>query len=667
MLLNKKQFIRTLPARVKRLVVGKAINPLQKGIQNHIALVTFFAWVGLGADGISSSCYGPEEAFIALGEHKHLAIFLAIATALTVFIIAFAYLQVIKLFPHGGGGYRVATTLLGPKAGLVSGSALIVDYVLTIAISIASGVDALFSIMPSSIQSAKLPVEFFFVMLLTYLNLRGMKESVKILMPIFLSFMATHVFLILYGISAHSAGLADLFPQAIDDSKKMSAEIGWFAVLALFLRAFSLGGGTYTGLEAVSNSLHNLAEPKVKTGKTTMWCIAFSLAFMAGGIILLYLLWGAHHVEGETLNATVFKKITAHWSINGFNFSPFFVGLVLLLEAGILFVAANTGFLAGPPVLSNMSIDRWMPSFFGSLSSRLVTKNAVMIMGGSALGILLITSGEVSLLVVLYSINVFLTFTLSFAGICRYHIKNRKKAQSFKTWIWDLSAVLLAMIICGGILIITVVEKFTTGGWITVLITSVIVFGCILIKRHYCGVTNKINTVEEHLTEVFESGKAVKPPHINKDLPTAVLLVSRVFASGLTSFEYVQEKFPGIFKNFIFVSVGEIDIERLIDDEKLKQSRSDIKTMLKRYVDLCHRKGIPSEEYHAYGTDILAKLSGITDKIIKEYPHAIFFTSKLFSGNETLFTRMLHNPVSYLLQRRLNAKGKVLVIIPIRV
>ena len=114
----------------------------------HIALIAFFAWVGLGADGLSSSCYGPEEAFLALGAHTHLGLYLAMATAVTVFIISLAYNQVIELFPNGGGGYKVATNLIGPYAGLVSGAALIVDYVLTIAISVASGADALFSLLP---------------------------------------------------------------------------------------------------------------------------------------------------------------------------------------------------------------------------------------------------------------------------------------------------------------------------------------------------------------------------------------------------------------------------------------------------------------------------------------------------------------------------------------
>src|SRR5947199_8429456 len=145
--------------KVTEIIFGAPLDSLSKATRWHVVLVAVLAWIGLGADGLSSSCYGPEEAFLALGEHRQLGLYLAIATGVTVFIIAVAYNQVIELFPSGGGGYKVASSLLGPYAGLVSGSALVVDYVLTISISMASGVDALFSLLPASIGGLKLGLE----------------------------------------------------------------------------------------------------------------------------------------------------------------------------------------------------------------------------------------------------------------------------------------------------------------------------------------------------------------------------------------------------------------------------------------------------------------------------------------------------------------------------
>src|SRR6202521_2468842 len=135
---------------ISAALLGAPLDPFSNQTRQHIALIAFLAWIGLGADGLSSSSYGPEEAFLALGQHYHLAFYLAIVTAITVFIISLAYNQVIELFPSGGGGYKVASKLISPRAGLVSGSALIVDYVLTIAISIAGGINALFSLLPIS-------------------------------------------------------------------------------------------------------------------------------------------------------------------------------------------------------------------------------------------------------------------------------------------------------------------------------------------------------------------------------------------------------------------------------------------------------------------------------------------------------------------------------------
>ena len=227
--------------RAKDLLLGKEKDPLNKKTRKHIALTAFLAWVGLGADGLSSSCYGPQAAYLALGPYTHLALYLAIAIAITVFIISFAYNQVVQLFPNGGGGYKVATKLIGPKAGVIAGSALLVDYILTIVISVASGTDALFSILPESYFNYRLYFEVFVIILLVYLNLRGMKEAIKILLPIFIGFLATHLFLILYGISRHGDYLPSLISSAHQETHLVTASQGIFFIIALFLHAYSMG------------------------------------------------------------------------------------------------------------------------------------------------------------------------------------------------------------------------------------------------------------------------------------------------------------------------------------------------------------------------------------------------------------------------------------------
>ncbi|MCC7259628.1 MAG: APC family permease [Alphaproteobacteria bacterium] len=649
---------------LSHFLFGKPLDPSNQATRKHIALVTLFAWIGLGADGISSSCYGPEEAFVALGGHTDLAIFLALATGITVFLISFSYLQLIELFPRGGGGYRVSSTLLGPYFGLVSGSALIVDYVLTIAISVASGVDALFSTISPDWQPYKILVEFAAVVLLIYLNLRRVKESIRVLMPIFLGFFIVHVILIVYGIASHSYGVGSVLPHAISESQEMADELGWFAVMALFFKAFSLGGGTYTGLESVPNSMHNFAEPKVRTGKNTMLCTAISLAFMATGIIMLYLLWGAERVHGQTLNATVFSMITADWSVMGVNISGYVVGVAMFLSAGLLFVAGNAGFLAGPAVLASMAIDRWMPHSFSVLSNRLVTKNGIVLMGVAALGALAITGGQVSVLVVLYSINVFLSFTLSLAGLCSYRWRKRHNRRNLLRMVLPL----LGGMVCASILISTVLEKFLDGAWITIVITGCIIFLGATIKRHYMHVQRRVEEVDKELAIAFETENGKKPAEVPLDhsQPTAVFMVSGSSSSGLHTFLWVKRQFPGVFRNFVFVSVGEIDTDEFIDPEKWNKQRRENKELLKNYVHFCHCKGLAADYYHAYGTDVVETLSDLCDRVAKDFPKATFFATKLISENENFLTQTLHNQTAYAMQRRLHSLGKALIIMPMK-
>src|SRR6185369_11210789 len=165
----------TLTHRIRRALVGAPRDLRDRSIFHKLSLIAFLAWVGLGADGLSSSAYGPEEAFKQLGAHSYLAFGLAALMAMTVLIISAGYSRIIEAFPHGGGGYVVATKLLGRRTGVVSGSALLVDYVLTITVSIAAAGDALFSLRPEW-KAWKLPAEIAFLLILLILNLRGVKE-----------------------------------------------------------------------------------------------------------------------------------------------------------------------------------------------------------------------------------------------------------------------------------------------------------------------------------------------------------------------------------------------------------------------------------------------------------------------------------------------------------
>ncbi len=194
-----------------------------------------------------------------------------------------------------------------------------------------------------------------------------------------------------------------------------------------------MGGGTYTGIEAVSNGVTMLREPRVKTGKKTMFLMAASLAFTAGGILFGYLLVGARTQEGKTMNFVLFDALFGRWRLGGLPVGSAFILALLVSEAALLFVAAQTGFLDGPRVLANMALDSWVPHRFSQLSDRLVTQNGVFLMGLAAIAALLYTRGNITMLIVMYSINVFLTFSLTELGMARHWIVDRHKEPRWKS------------------------------------------------------------------------------------------------------------------------------------------------------------------------------------------------------------------------------------------
>src|SRR5512143_515020 len=303
----------SLSEKIRHKILGRPLDVKEPSLFHKLSLIPLLAWIGLGADGLSSSAYGPEEAFRTIGSHTYLSIFLAVAPAFTVFVISYAYSRIIEHFPHGGGGYIVASHTIGKKAGVVSGCALLVDYVLTITVSVAACGDAIFSFVPIQYHGFKLSFDVFLIIVLVVLNLRGVKESISVLAPIFFTFVLTHALLIGYGLTTHTPEVLPLLNEVRGNLGKDLATVGFIGILAIFLRAFSLGGGTYTGIEAVSNGMQIMREPKVESGKRTMLYMAVSLAVTAGGLLFCYYLFEINPTEGKTLNSVLADNVCGNW------------------------------------------------------------------------------------------------------------------------------------------------------------------------------------------------------------------------------------------------------------------------------------------------------------------------------------------------------------------
>ena len=242
--MNQNKERTSIAAKIKHAIFGAPRNINDPKIFHKLALIPVLAWIGLGADGLSSSSYEPEEAFRAIGSHTYLALFLALGTALTVFIISYAYSRIIEHFPHGGEGILLRPICWGKRAGVISGSALIVDYILTITVSIAACSDAIFSYLPAGLQHLKLTFASFMIILLIILNIRGIKESITGLAPIFITFIVTHALLLGYGIFTHVGEVHNVVSSANQGLSADLKTIGFFGLFLIFIRAYSLGGGT---------------------------------------------------------------------------------------------------------------------------------------------------------------------------------------------------------------------------------------------------------------------------------------------------------------------------------------------------------------------------------------------------------------------------------------
>lgn len=652
--------------QLKTFFIGGARDFTDHKIFHQLALSAFLAWVGLGSDGLSSSCYGPAEAFKALQGHPTLGIFVAIATGITILIIASSYSHIIELFPHGGGGYLVASKLLSPEMGVISGSALLIDYILTITISIASGADAIFSFLPIGYIGYKLWFAVFGVLVLLLLNLRGIKEAVMPLVPVFLLFVFTHAVVIIYAVISHMGSFGVVYHETGRELTNSFHTLGLFGVLFLVLKAYSLGAGTFTGIEAVSNGLPVLQEPKVATAKKTMTYMALSLSVTVMGLMLAYILFNVRDTPGKTMNAILFESLTASWG--GF-YGVGFVWITLFSEAVLLFIAAQTGFLDGPRVLANMALDKWLPTKFAMLSDRLVTEKGILVMGIASLVMMLASNGSVDFLIVLYSINVFITFTLSQLGMVKHWWEQR---GTEKQWFKKLMINGIGLTLTTFILISVLILKFNEGGWVTMVITGVLVLGAFFIKNHY----NKTASILKRLDVIVEAAvltgsdvhdSTTPAPVYDRKAKTAAILVNGFNGLGLHTLFSVFRLFGSTYKNYVFVEIGSIDAGNFKGADEIENLGSFVRNETSKYVDYMQDHGHYAEAYFSIGTDVVDEVNKLVPSIREKFPDIVFFGGQLVFTNETIMDRWLHNYTVFAVQQNLYLHGIPFVILPVKV
>jgi len=308
-----------------------------------------------------------------------------------------------------------------------------------------------------------------------------------------------------------------------------------------------------------------------------------------------------------------------------------------------------------------MAADSWVPHKCRYLSTRLVTKNGIIMMGLAALLILYGTKGETTLLVVLYSISVFLTFALSLFGLCRYWYIHREQQH----WFRRLLLSLVGSAICAVILVMLIVNNFTAGGWATLFIIGGIVAICIYIRHHYDDTKVQLRKIDA----IF-AGQPMGPqdcePALLPDAPTAVFLVGSSKGGGIHTLLWVQRMFPDHFKNFVFINARTVDVRSYGGAEALEAAKKSAQAALDYFVNFCHSYGLAAKSYLAFGTDPVADYTHLSEKVAGDFSNCIFFASRRVNQFSSWKTSLLHNQAALALQRRFHFKNMQLVILPMK-
>ncbi len=508
-------------AQIKRFLVGK---PIATEKQHAERLGKATALAVFSSDALSSVSYATEAilSILILGGSAALGLSLPIAAAIAglLLIVGFSYRQTIRAYPQGGGGYIVTRDNLGDLPGLVAAGALLIDYVLTVAVSISAGVAAITSLATNwgfpVLRDHAVEIALVCILLVTIANLRGAKESGAIFAVPTYAFISGILLMIGVGLIHDALFGAEPVTHSIDPELP---HVGEALSLWLILRAFAAGCTALTGIEAISDGVQAFKPPEARNAAITLtWMVSLLVTMFLG---ITWLAYTHQAIPNELTRETVVSQIAR----TIFGVGPVYV-FIQVATALILVLAANTAFADFPRLASFLSRDRFLPRQFSSRGDRLVFSNGILVLGFfSALLVVIFQANEIAMLP-LYAVGVFTSFTLSQSGMVRRHLRLRQPG-------WRPSVVIngLGATLTGIVLIILMVTKFVHGAWMVIGAIPVLVLMFRAINLHYRRVAEQLSL----------SG-AVMPPELRRH--TAIVLVSGIHRGVLPALQYARSIAP---------------------------------------------------------------------------------------------------------------------------
>jgi amino acid transporter len=610
---------------LKRIFVGR---PLATSEQEHQRIPKTIALAVFSSDAISSTAYATEEILfvtavgassLALGLNVLIPISLAVALLLA--IVTTSYRQTIYAYPSGGGSYVVSRENLGENPSLVAGAALLVDYILTVAVSISAGVAAIISIPQfEGLVDHRVPLGLALIAFITVANLRGVKESGRLFaFPTYLYIVILTALVVLGLLKSYFGwfGGIDKIPFDPEKAEALRATGGTLG-LFLILKGFSSGAVALTGVEAISNGVPAFRRPESKNAAITLTWMAAILGSLFFGVSVL-----AHRLHPyPSHEVTVFAQMGQE--VFGDNF---LFWVLQLATAGILTLAANTAYADFPRLSSIIARDGYLPRQLANRGDRLVFSNGVLVLALAAGGLIVAFGGVTTKLIPLYAVGVFLSFTLSQAGMVRHHLSERELHWQRGVAINAVGAVATAVV-----LVIIATTKFTSGAWVPLVVIPAIVVLFKAIKRHYASVAEALSVQPDF-----------KPRRMNH---TVVVLVGSVHRGVLEALAYARSLAPN---RLIAVSVVSDEDEQ----ERIEKGWSE------RDLD------IPLEIVHSPYRELTRPILRYIDELDNRYENDIITVVVPEFVVGSWWGQLLHNQSALFLKGRLLfRKGTVVTSVP---
>jgi amino acid transporter len=527
----------------KRILIGRALRSDRLGetlLPKRIALPVF------ASDPLSSVAYAPGEVLLVLSiagvSAYRFSPWIAMAVVVLMFTVVASYRQNVRAYPSGGGDYEVATTNLGAKAGLTVASALLVDYVLTVAVSIASGIENLGSAIPFIVEH-KVLCAAAVILLLTLMNLRGVRESGKLFaIPTYV--FVTGVFLMIVWGAVRGIVLGDTMraPTAAYAIKAEHHGLAGIALVFLLLRAFSSGCAALTGVEAISNGVPAFRKPKSKNAATTLAAMGLLAVTMFCGIIVLAMVTGVHMADDPAHNllqngVPLGPDYEQHPVISQvaeavFGDGSFLFVVLATATALVLFLAANTAYNGFPLLGSILAQDRYLPRQLHTRGDRLAFSNGIVLLAGAAALLTDIYDSDSTRLIQLYIVGVFVSFTLSQTGMVRHwnrHLSTERDPVTRRRMLRSRAINTFGAFLTGLVLVVVLITKFTHGAWVAVLGMVIFYVTMTAIRRHYDRVAEEISA------PVAPTEDTMRPSRVH-----SIVLVSKIHRPTLRALSYAK-------------------------------------------------------------------------------------------------------------------------------